>query len=201
MHVVHILNQLVEHHQGWAYLVIYLGLIFEGEVVVICASILATLGALNFYMVLSFVIGGMVTKVFSFYYLGIYLKAKFHRKKIVQYIEKKVSYIMPNFEKKPFWSIFLSTFIMGAGYVVMLFSGYKKVDFKTYLKAEFLSIIIWAPLMLFLGYFFGYTALSITKEFSKFSLIVILLVLGFVFFDKFISWLYRTFIDFSARIE
>ena len=48
MHVANILNNIVENHQIFAYVVIFLGLIFEGEIILISAGILAHLGALDF---------------------------------------------------------------------------------------------------------------------------------------------------------
>ena len=79
----------------------------------------------------------------------------------MKYIEERVFNFMPHFDRKPFWSIFISKFIMGVNYLVIIFSGYKKINYKTYLKAEFFSTIIWAPLLLTIGYFFSYTALNI----------------------------------------
>ena len=56
MHTVNFLNQIVASHEAWAYFVIFLGLIFEGEVVVIFAGVLSNLGALHFAMALSFIL-------------------------------------------------------------------------------------------------------------------------------------------------
>jgi len=104
--------------------------------------------------------------------------------------------IMPRFDQKPFWSIFISKFIMGANHVVIIFSGYMKIDYKKYLKAEFFSTIVWAPLLLSLGYFFGYTALNVSREIWRFSLVVLLLIIGYILLDKFIGWLYELFEEF-----
>jgi membrane protein DedA with SNARE-associated domain len=47
MHTVNFLIRLVEHHQILVYGVIYLGLIFEGEFVVISAGIVSHLGTFH----------------------------------------------------------------------------------------------------------------------------------------------------------
>lgn len=103
---------------------------------------------------------------------------------------------MPNFEQKPFWSIFISKFIEGANHIVIIFSGYKKIDYKKYLRAEIISTLIWAPLLLSLGYFFGYTALNISKEIWRFSLIILILMILFFLVDKLIGWIYEIFEEF-----
>jgi membrane-associated protein len=193
MHTVQFLNLLVANHEVWAYFVIFLGLIFEGEVVVIFAGVLSNLGALSYSMTLVFILAGILTKIFVLYYLGGVLCERYNHRSFFQYIEKRISSVMPRFEQRPFWSIFASTFIMGIGWFVMLFAGYKKINYRTYLKAQISSVLIWAPLLLTLGYFFGQAALSVTRELWKFSLVIILLIIGFILFDKIVAWIYAIF--------
>jgi membrane protein DedA with SNARE-associated domain len=103
---------------------------------------------------------------------------------------------MPHFKQKPFWSIFISKFIMGVNNIVIIFSGYQKIDFRKYLKAEFFSTIIWVPILLSVGYFFSYTAIHVSREIWRFSFIILVLVILFIVFDKLISWIYETFEEF-----
>ena len=201
MYTVKFLTTLVENHQILAYTVIFLGLIFEGEVVVITTGVLAYLGALDFTLSLVFIFTGSFVKTFVLYYLGEILNKKFSYNKFFQYIERRVLYFMPRFEQKPFWSIFLSKFIMGTNYLVILFSGYKKISLKTFLKAEIISTIIWAPALLSLGFFFSQTAISISKEISKFSLVIFGLVIVFLLFDKIVSSLYTFFEYFKNGVN
>ncbi|MEK7105050.1 MAG: VTT domain-containing protein [Patescibacteria group bacterium] len=201
MYTVKLLTTLVENHQILAYTVIFLGLIFEGEVVVITTGVLAYLGALDFTLSLVFIFTGSFVKTFVLYYLGEILNKKFSYNKFFQYIERRVLYFMPRFEQKPFWSIFLSKFIMGTNYLVILFSGYKKISLETFLKAEIISTIIWAPALLSLGFFFSQTAISISKEISKFSLVIFGLVIVFLLFDKIVSSLYTFFEYFKNGVN
>jgi len=190
MHTVSVLKLLVANHEIWAYLLIYFGLIFEGEVVVIFAGVLSKLGALHFEIALAFVLLGLLSKILILYSLGKALYEKYNQQKFFQYIEKRISSVLPRLTERPFWSIFTSTFITGIGWIVMLFAGYKKVDYRTYLKAEISSVVLWAPILLALGYFFGEIALSVTRELWKFTLVIVLLVIGFILFDKIAAWLY-----------
>jgi membrane-associated protein len=196
MHTVKLLTSLVEHHQILAYCLIFVGLIFEGEFILISAGILAHLGALNFWFALGFIYLGGACKTMLGYYIGRAVYRKWRHLKVFQYLEKRVSNILPSFSEKPFWSIFASKFIMGINHIVILFSGYKKVPLKKYLKAEGLSTLIWAPLLLTLGYFFSYTALNVSREIWRFSLIVAGLFVAFIIIDKFIGWLYLIFQQF-----
>ncbi|MEK7088718.1 MAG: VTT domain-containing protein [Patescibacteria group bacterium] len=201
MYTVKFLTALVENHQILAYSIIFLGLIFEGEVVVITTGVLAYLGALDFTLSLIFIFTGSFVKTFTLYYIGELLNNKFSYSKFFQYIERRVFYFMPRFKQKPFWSIFLSKFIMGTNYLVILFSGYNKINLKTFIKAEICSTIIWAPLLLSLGFFFSQTAISISKEIGKFSLVILVLMIVFLLFDKIVSSFYTFYEYFKNGIN
>lgn len=196
MYTVNLLIRLVEHHQVLVYAIIFLGLIFEGEAIVISVGILAHLGALNIWFSLFFIILGAMSKTFLFYALGELLYIKFNHHKIFKYIQKRVYNTLPKFKARPFWSIFASNFIMGVNYLVIIFCGYEKINYKTFLKAEILSKMIWAPLLLALGYFFGYTALRIGHGVWGFSMVVLSLFIIFIFFDKLVAWAYEVFEEF-----
>lgn len=192
MHTVNLLTSLVEHHQILVYVVIYIGLIFEGEFVIISTGILAHLGALNFWFCLIFIFLGGLSKTFLGYAFGEFLFKRFQNNRFFQYVEKRVLLTMPRFKDNPFWSIFISKFIM-MNHLVIIFSGYRKIDYKKYLKAEFFATIIWAPLLLSLGYFFSYTALHISSEIWRFLMVILIFFIMFKLFDKLVSWLYELF--------
>ena len=193
MHTVQVLNHLIQDNQVLAYILIFLGLIFEGEIVVITTGVLSHLGALNFWISLSFILVGGMAKTFGGYYLGGFLYKKYSHHSFFRYLEKRVLFFMPRFEKKPFWSIFISKFIIGVNYLIILFAGYRKINFKTYFKAEIFSTVIWAPLLLYLGFYFSQTALSYSKEISRFSLAIFILLVIFLLFDKLAASFYRIF--------
>lgn len=193
MHTVNLLTSLVENHHIVAYVVIYLGILLEGEFFLISAGILAHLGALDLWFVFLITLLGAFSKTFIGYALGEFLFKIFNHHRFFKYIQKRVYILFPSFKVKPFWSIFISKFIAGANNLVIIFSGYEKIDYKKFLKAEISATVIWAPLLLFLGYVFSYTALQISQEVGKFTMIVLALYLAFILFDKFVSWVYELF--------
>ena len=196
MHTVKLLTTLVQHHAILAYAIVFVGLIFEGEVVLISTGIMTHLGALNFYWALLFILAGALVKTFLGYQIGVVISNRWHESKALKYIEKKVLNIMPNFKQKPFWSIFISKFIMGINHITIIFAGFEKIDYKKYLTAEISATLIWAPLLLFLGDFFGYTALHVSRQIGEFSLVVLSLVVSFILFDKLVGWIYEVFEEF-----
>ena len=130
------------------YVIIFFGLIFEGEVVLISTGILSHLGALNVWFALCFILIGGFSKTLLGYHIGKIIHDKWHETRALKYIEKRVLNIMPHFNQKPFWSIFISKFIFGVNSMVIIFSGYENVNYKKYLKAEISATLIWAPLLL-----------------------------------------------------
>lgn len=193
MHTVNLLIRLVEHHQILAYAILYLGLIFEGELFLISTGILTHLGALNFWFAFSFLLLGALSKTILGYKLGEFLCKKFNHHRFFKFIQKRVYNVLPGFRTRPFWSIFISKFIMGTNHFVIIFSGYEKIDYKKFLKAEISATAIWVPLLLSLGYFFSYTALHVSREIWKFLAVVFVLFVAFILFDKLISSIYELF--------
>jgi len=199
MHTVNLLTRLVENHQILAYGIIFLGLIFEGEFFLISTGILLHLSALNLYLAFSVVLLGGIFKAFIGYALGGFLYKKFQHHRFFKYIQKRVYNILPRFKIKPFWSIFISKFIIGANNVVIIFSGFEKIEYKKFLKAEISATVIWVPLMLALGYFFSYAALNVSRDIWKFLMVVLILYIIFIIFDKLVGWLYEIFEEFYDK--
>ena len=111
-------------------------------------------------------------------------------------MQKRVYNILPRFKSRPFWSIFVSKFIMGANNLVIIFSGFEKINYRKFLKAEISSTVIWAPMLLALGYFFSYTALRVSHNIWKFLIVVLILFIIYIVFDKLVGWLYELFEEF-----
>jgi membrane-associated protein len=196
MHTVKLLTLLVDHNEILAYLIIFVGLIFEGEVVLIVTGILSHLGALNIYFAFCFILVGGFAKTLLGYHIGKIIHDRWHETKFLKYVEKRVLNIMPHFNEKPFWSIFISKFIFGVNHMVIIFSGYERINYKKYLKAEISATLIWAPLLLGLGYFFSFTALNISREIWKFTFVILILMILFFLFDKLVGWIYEIFEEF-----
>ena len=195
MHTVNILTQLVESNLVLAYFLIFLITIVEGEIVSISAGILVLLGALNFWIALGCIFLGGMIKTFFGYFLWRSLHQRFNDHRIFKFIERRVLLVMPHFKQKPFWSIFISKFIM-VNHLVILFAGYHNIDFKKYLRAEVSSTLFWAPGLMLLGYFFSYTAIRASNEIWNFSMLILIFMILFVLFDKLVSWLYELFEEF-----
>jgi len=188
------IKHFVAIHADLVYLMIVLGVIVEGEIMVIVAGIFAHLGSVNIYFAfLSTIIGGSIKSVLG-YSLGSYLQNKHSQRKFLIHAENRVNYFLPKFLNKPFLSLFLSRFlVLGMYWFALIYAGYKKINIRTFIKAEASSLVTWAIIMLSIGSFFSYTALSISRDVRKF--IGIILICFFVFFliEKIIAFIIELF--------
>lgn len=172
------------------YVLIYLGVIIEGEIVVILAGIFAHLGAINIFSALIATILGGFTKSTIGYSFGYYLEKHHSKKSFMKLTESKISYFLPKFAERPFWSIFISRFfILGLNWFTLIYSGYKKVNLRTFIKAEVSSLLLWSAIMLTLGYVFSYTALSVGRDVRRFLILLVLFFIAFFIIERIVSFI------------
>jgi membrane protein DedA with SNARE-associated domain len=199
MNTIHALTHFADGYAFLAYVLLFVGVVLEGELVMILAGILAQIGALSMPMVLGISFGAALVKTISWYQLGYLLNKKYSENKFLKYLERRVLYLFPYFKEKPFWSIFVSKFIYGINHFTLILAGFLKINFKTYFKAELYSSILWVLVMTGLGYFFSQTALGFSKDIHRFSLIILLFIIGFVFLEKIIAFLFELFEESKAE--
>lgn len=177
-----------------AYLMISLGIILEGEIVVIIAGIFAHLGSLKIPWIFVFILIGGGLKSALGYAFGFYLQKHHSDKKYIRQAESRINYFLPNYEKKPFISIFLARFlILGMHSFAVVYAGYKKINLRIYFKAEAFSLIFWSIIMVSIGFFFSYTALSISRDVRKFLGIILIFFIMFFILEKIIAFIIELF--------
>ncbi len=188
------IRHFIELHAIAVYFVIFLGVFFEGEVMVIFAGIFSYLGSINFFVALASVVAGGAIKSIIGYTVGYYLNKHHSHRTFMKKIEGRISYFLPKFKERPFWSIFASRFfILGIGWFTIVYSGYKNISLKVYAKAEAYSLAIWSIGVLLLGYFFGYTALSISRDVRHVLLIILVFFISFFVLEKIVAFIFEIF--------
>lgn len=188
------IRHFIEIHAIIVYFVIFLGVLVEGEIVVIFAGIFSYLGSINLFVALAAVILGGATKSLLGYSIGFFLQKNHSHNSFVRRVERRISYFLPKFKDRPFWSIFISRFfILGIGWFTILFSGYKKIPLKIYIRAEAYSLALWSVGVIALGYSFGYTALSISRDVRHVLLIILLFFIAFFVLEKAIAFIFELF--------
>ena len=180
-------SSFVTVHPLLAYGALFIGVFWEGEFVLITAGILVHLKIFLLWPTIVIAVLAAVAKTLAGYYLGRFLGKVFPKSGLLKYFERRVFYYLPRFKERPFWSIFASKFIYGVNNATLVFSGYVRANFKTYCTAEAISSVIWLGGMFILGNFFSATAQSISHNLRYFTLIILLLVIGFMILQRTLS--------------
>lgn len=198
---IQIITNFVENYVVLAYSVIPLGVIFEGDLTLLLSGIFSHLGSFSLPLVVFLALSGSVGKSLIGYSVGRYLKRRYPNSRFLKYLEERVKYLLPSICEKPFWCIFISKFLYGffsINYSVMIFLGYLGVNLRKYVLYDLLASAIWVAMGTGIGYFFSFTALQITKNFQKFILVVLLLILAFFLIEKIISFIIATIEKYRA---
>jgi membrane protein DedA with SNARE-associated domain len=187
-------GNFITSHAYLGYSIIVLGIIIEGETFAILSGIFSHLGFLNVYLsIISILLGGALKSIFG-YLIGYYIQKNHSNKKLISNIEEKINNFLPKFENKKFLYIFLSRFLLlGMNSFILIFSGYKKINLKIFIKAEILSLILWTTLTVVVGYLFSYAALSFTKDLKNFIIIILILFIILFIIEKIASFILRLF--------
>jgi len=190
MQAVPFIIKFIQTHQYWANVLLFLGMMFEGEIILILAGILSHQHALRLEETVVIVSSAALMKTVAGYLIGDWVARRFPQSKFLRYIEKRILLLLPRFRERPFWSIFISKFIYGVNNATLVFAGYMKTNFRIYVRAELISTIIWLIGFLGLGYFFSFAAFSISHDIRQVVILILAFVVGFIFLQRLVSFLY-----------
>ncbi len=101
----------------------------------------------------------------------------------------------PLLEKHVHWTIFLTRFLPFMRFVGPVFSGYVKVQQKTFMIFNSLAIIIYAPLVIWIGYHFNgylFTILDVIGEFKHPIAIAGWVIVGLLI-TRYVDYLFRKY--------
>lgn len=178
-----LLINLSDAHRILAYAVIFIGMFFEGEIILVLAGILIKNGSLDFLdtFVIAFV--AAVFHDIGWWFLGktIYAMGK---KKILFINLEKTSNLLQGRNKRNGIYIFASKFAWALNRLVLMSSGYLKMPLKTLISYSVPAIAVWVIVFVSIGYFFA-NQTSILKKDVKTALVFIsILFLVIILFEN-----------------
>ncbi len=177
MEAVSILTSLAEEHRYLGYLVLFFGMILEGELILMTAGILANIGALDLGDTFLIAFAGVMINDIIWYGIGVQLKKRCYEGSFIKKIEAKVRVFLPHIEKNPIKAIFISKFIAGINHPTLLLFGFLRINFFFFLRHQLWASFLWTLTFFSLGIFFGYTAISYSQRFKEFVFIAVLLLI------------------------
>jgi membrane protein DedA with SNARE-associated domain len=189
-HSLDLFISFIEANRFWGYWLLCVAMVFEGELFLTAAGMMARLHAFDFFDTFFFALSGVLIGDAFWYFIGRKLESQFPHHRITTYVIKRVKKYLPDIESNPFHVIFLSKFLYGMNHSTLVMLGFLKVPFGHFFRIQFFASFIWSLLFLTIGFIFGSVALTFTKRLQHFmilaflSLIVIAVLVYIV--DKFI---------------
>lgn len=163
----------------YGYLAIFIGSIFEGEIIVFLGGLLSYQGNFNFIFVITLAfLGAIIGDIFWFLlgrYQGIKLINRF--KWVKEKTEKSLLYV----EKNSRNLAFTMRFLYGFKSIIPFTLGITKIQTKTFFYFNTLGAFLWTVLVVAFGYLFGGIIETILGKLRNHQVIfVIVIILVFV---------------------
>lgn len=174
----------VEVHRFLGYIILFFLMMFEGEILLVLSGVLVHLKAFDFFDTLFIAFSGAVIGNILWYYLGEFLGSRHSEKKFITYVKETFLRTFPHLSEKPFWTIAVSKFIYGTTRTVVAMSGFLRINFLLFLRAEISATFLWTSAFLSLGYFVGYVAVSFAHKIELFLLATAFCIIGIVVFER-----------------
>lgn len=181
----------IGEHRYLGYLVLFLGMIAEGEIVLMIGGILAHLNALSLESVFIISFLGALANDIIWYNIGAYLKNNHGQRRLLLRAERKVKKLLPSAEKNPAYAIFISKFIAGLNHPTLIILGFLKINFKYFMKLQIFASLVWTLIFISLGFAFGHTAISVSRKIHGFIISAIVLMAAVMLLERGIRYVIR----------
>jgi len=151
------MDRLIELLVTYGYIVLFLGVIIEGEIFPLAAGFLVSLSLMNLYAAIAVTfVGAVVGDILWFeaarrwgtQLVGRYGKWFFLNKKRLRWLEE---HFTANGKK----TLAITKFIYSFGHSSIIVAGIARMNFKEFVKIDVPASFLWSALFVFLGYAFG----------------------------------------------
>lgn len=189
---INLAQHLSTAHAFEIYVLIFIGMIIEGDLVLIFTGVAVHLKLITFPMAVMVALAGTIVKALIGYWAGRQLRISHGHREWVQKIDKKVHETLPKISEKPFVSLLASKFLYGVflvSYFALMFLGYKNIGLEKALKADTLASLIWIVLLIIVGITSSATALKFAHNISQFGEVLLVFLFGFFA----VQFIYRKF--------
>lgn len=174
-------------HYLITYILFFLGIFFEGELILLTAVIAAHQDILNIWFVISLAILATIASDLFYFYLGKHKAKKWLAKsKFATKYEEVQNRLIKNRTKM----LLTYRFLYGLRMITPFVLGSQDVTFIKFLKYSIISTLIWCFLFVVLGYAFGEVIINNLKHIQKIEyyiiggLIIITIIFALIKFVK-----------------
>lgn len=159
---------------NWLYLLVFVGMILEGNITMLIVGFLLKTGEGNLYFFLLFAaFFGELTESLLWYWVG--TKIKNHGSKIASWVVVKTGHFDEHFINRPKTALLISKFIYGLYRAAAIRVGILENDIKKYLKQIIPIIILWMAVIGSVGFALG-AAFSLMEKYLRYAELILLIL-------------------------
>jgi len=155
-----------------AYIIIFFGMMVEGDTVLFIAAFLTHQGILHILPALLTALWGMILGDNLWYTLG--FKLKNSNTFLNQWAEKLAKPFDEHLKNHPLRTTFLSKFTYGVGHAIFFRAGAIRIRWGKLEQSDILATLFWMAVVAGLGYFSS-ASFSLAKHYLRFGEIALLL--------------------------
>ncbi|MGE5314857.1 MAG: DedA family protein [Acidobacteriota bacterium] len=163
------------------YIVIFIGVIFEGDLFLITTAFLTRLNYFELFRTFLIVLAGTYTGDLLWFGLGRLVRTS--KGKLPAYLGRLSKKIEVDFSEHFFRTMFITKFAYGTHHLMLVKAAIEDVPFRIYIRNIFLASFLWILIVGGLGYIFASSYLVFHRYFkyAEIGLLVVLAVYFFVF--------------------
>jgi membrane protein DedA with SNARE-associated domain len=182
-----VLFPYLTHWRSLGYAVVFMGMIFEGDIVLFTSSFLAHQGFFDIGDLAFFVLAGVFIGDSLWYLAGRlidnHLSGNSRLSLVNRWMAKMAVPLDTRLLNYPFRTILISKFFYGFHHALLTRLGTLRFSWKRFIKIDFISNLLWAFVVGGLGYFSG-AAFFASKHYLRLAEIGLLLALILFFVIK-----------------
>ncbi len=158
----------------FGYIVVFFGMILEGDVFLFTAAFLTEEGYFHPGIIAITVYAGVILGDLFWYALGLWLDTS--STFLTRWAKRIVKPFEGGLQRRPLHTIFISKFTYGFSHAVLMRAGSLRIPLKKFFKIDAISSLGWMAVVGGLGYFSG-ASFSLIKHYLKVAEIALLFVL------------------------
>jgi membrane protein DedA with SNARE-associated domain len=149
---------------------VFLGAMFEGDIVVPTAGALASFGYHSPVVITLVCISGMFAGDCMWYWLGRIFGKRLSGTKLYKKAMPKAEKLA---DKMGVWQIAAARFIWGARVATMIFWGFKRLNFAVFAAIDLLAVTVFTTALVTLGYYFSRGLRRLVGDVEQFQYIAL----------------------------
>ena len=151
------MDHLIELLVTYGYIVLFLGVVIEGEIFPLVAGFLVSLSLMDLYTAILVTFAGAVVGDIIWFEAARRWGARFVERygKWFFLNKKRLRWLEEHFTANGKKTLAITKFIYSFGHSSIIVAGIARMNFKEFLKVDVPASLLWSVLFIFLGNFFG----------------------------------------------